>query len=128
MRRAIAAFFAMLMAAAMLSTSGSALQLPSIEAAATDFRSPNAHLQEMFRAALLDTTTLAEYAPDGTAYVKTGDIPAEWLRDASAQLRPYLFFAKQDPSVRKLLRAILARMAKYIQIDPYARTIVCINA
>ncbi|NNM99536.1 MAG: glycoside hydrolase family 125 protein [Candidatus Eremiobacteraeota bacterium] len=104
----------------MLSTSGSALQLPSIEAAATDFRSPNAHLQEMFRAALIDTTTLAEYAPDGTAYVKTGDIPAEWLRDASAQLRPYLFFAKQDPSVRKLLRAILARMAKYIQIDPYA--------
>jgi len=120
MRRALAAFFAMLTAAAMLSTSGSALQLPSIQAAATDFRSPNAHLQEMFRAALLDTTTLAEYAPDGTAYVKTGDIPAEWLRDASAQLRPYLFFAKQDPSVRKLLRAILARMAKYIQIDPYA--------
>ncbi len=74
----------------------------------------------MFRAALLDTSKLAQYAPDGTAYVKTGDIPAEWLRDASAQSRPYLFFAKDDPDVRRLLRAIIARMAKYLQIDPYA--------
>ncbi len=50
----------------------------------------------------------------------TGDIPAEWLRDASAQARPYLFFAKDDPDVRGLLRAIIARMVKYLQIDPYA--------
>jgi len=74
----------------------------------------------MFRAALLDTGKLAQYAPDGTAYIKTGDIPAEWLRDASAQARPYLFFAKDDPDVRKLLRAIIQRMAKYLQVDPYA--------
>jgi len=43
--------------------------------------------------------------------VKTGDIPAEWLRDASAQVRPYLFYAKSDPQVAQLLRAIIARMA-----------------
>ncbi|HVA33589.1 MAG TPA: glycoside hydrolase family 125 protein [Candidatus Baltobacteraceae bacterium] len=97
-----------------------ALELRSIEQAAADYRNPNSHLQEMFRAALLDTSKLAEYAQDGTAYVKTGDIPAEWLRDASAQVRPYLFFAKDDPDVRRLLRAIIARMAKYLQIDPYA--------
>jgi hypothetical protein len=97
-----------------------ALELRSIEQAAADYRSPDQHLQEMFRAALLDTSKLAEYAPDGTAYVKTGDIPAEWLRDASAQVRPYLFFAKDDPDVRALLRAIIAREAKYLQIDPYA--------
>src|SRR6185312_15945994 len=97
-----------------------ALELRSIEQAAADYRNPDQHLQEMFRAALLDTSKLAEYAPDGTAYVKTGDIPAEWLRDASAQVRPYLFFAKDDPEVRSLLRAIIAREAKYVQIDPYA--------
>lgn len=97
-----------------------ALELRSIEQAAADYRSPDQHLQEMFRAALLDTSKLAEYAPDGTAYVKTGDIPAEWLRDASAQVRPYLFFAKDDPEVSRLLRAIIAREAKYLQTDPYA--------
>ena len=97
-----------------------ALELRSIEKAAADYRSPNGHLQDMFRAALLDTSRLAEYAPDGTAYIETGDIPAEWLRDASAQARPYLYFAKDDTDVRSLLRAIIARMVKYVQLDPYA--------
>ncbi|HTU71466.1 MAG TPA: glycoside hydrolase family 125 protein [Candidatus Baltobacteraceae bacterium] len=106
--------------AATLPLRANSLELQSIARAAADYNSPNAHLAEMFRAALLDTGKLAEYAPDGTAYIKTGDIPAEWLRDASAQARPYLFFAKDDPDTRKLLRAIIARMVKYIQIDPYA--------
>ncbi len=97
-----------------------ALELRSIEQAAADYRNPNERLQEMFRAALLDTGRLAQYAPDNTAYIMTGDIPAEWLRDASAQARPYLFFAKDDPEVRALLRAIISRMVKYLQIDPYA--------
>ena len=97
-----------------------ALELHSIEQAAADYRNPNARLQDMFRSALLDTSRLAQYAPDGTAYILSGDIPAEWLRDASAQARPYLFFAKQDPEVRALLRAIISRMVKYLQIDPYA--------
>ena len=46
-----------------------ALELRSIEQAAADYRSPNERLQDMFRAALLDTSRLAEYAPDGTAYL-----------------------------------------------------------
>ncbi|HTX57780.1 MAG TPA: glycoside hydrolase family 125 protein [Candidatus Acidoferrales bacterium] len=104
----------------LLPLRANSLELQSIERAAASYNSPNAHLAEMFRAALLDTGKLAEYAPDGTAYIKTGDIPAEWLRDASAQARPYLFFAKDDPDTRKLLRAIIARMVKYLQIDPYA--------
>jgi meiotically up-regulated gene 157 (Mug157) protein len=97
-----------------------AMELQSIQEAAAGYQSPNAHLQAMFRAALLDTTKLAEVAPDGTAYVKTGDIPAEWLRDSSAQVRPYLYYAKQDATIRELLRGIIARQAKYLQIDPYA--------
>lgn len=97
-----------------------ALEIDSIARAAAGYHNPNAHLQEMYRAALLDTTKLAAFEPDGTAYVKTGDIPAEWLRDASAQVRPYLYFANRDPQVRILLRAIIAREAKYLQVDPYA--------
>ncbi len=113
---------ALLCAAAVVATPLGAwpLDIGSIQRAAADYTNPNVQLQDMFRTALLDTTKLAEYAPDGTAYVKTGDIPAEWLRDASAQVRPYLYFAKNDPQVRALLRAIIARQAKYLEVDPYA--------
>lgn len=97
-----------------------AFELPSIQAAAEAFRSPDAHLQMMFRASLLNTTKQAQFAADGTAYVKTGDIPAEWLRDSSAQVRPYLFFAREDKTVAALLRGIIARHARYLTIDPYA--------
>jgi uncharacterized protein len=116
--RACALILALL--AGMMPLRANSLELQSIARAAADYNNPNAHLAEMFRAALLDTGKLAEYAPDGTAYIKTGDIPAEWLRDASAQARPYLFFAKDDPDTRNLLRAIIARMTKYLQVDPYA--------
>ncbi|MBX9722388.1 MAG: glycoside hydrolase family 125 protein, partial [Candidatus Obscuribacterales bacterium] len=58
--------------------------------------------------------------PDDTIYVQTGDIPAEWLRDSSAQVRPYLYFAKSDAKVRDYLRKVIARQAAYILIDPYA--------
>ncbi len=97
-----------------------ATDIASIQRAAAQYQNANERLQTMFRAALLDTTKLAQFEPDGTAYVKTGDIPAEWLRDASAQVRPYLYYAKSDPQVRVLLRAIIAREAKYLQVDPYA--------
>ncbi len=116
--RATAALAALVLA--ILPLRAPSLELQSIARAAADYRNSNPRLEQMFRSALLDTGKLAEYAPDGTAYIKTGDIPAEWLRDASAQARPYLFFAKDDPDTRSLLRAIIARMTKYLQVDPYA--------
>jgi len=97
-----------------------AVELGSIARAASEYQNPNGRLESMYRAALLNTSRQAVYAADGTAYVKTGDIPAEWLRDASAQVRPYLFFAKTDPEVAALLRGIIAREGKYLQVDPYA--------
>lgn len=97
-----------------------AVELETIAKAAAEYRDPNPRLEAMYRAALLNTSQQATIAPDGTAYVKTGDIPAEWLRDASAQVRPYLFFAKRDMQVASLLRGIIAREAKYLQVDPYA--------
>ncbi|HTV72676.1 MAG TPA: glycoside hydrolase family 125 protein [Candidatus Acidoferrales bacterium] len=97
-----------------------AVELEAIARAASAYTNPDPHLEAMYRAALLNTSGQATLAPDGTAYVKTGDIPAEWLRDASAQVRPYLFFAKSDPEVASLLRGIIAREGKYLQTDPYA--------
>jgi uncharacterized protein len=97
-----------------------AVELQSIARAASDYHNPNTRLEDMYRAALLNTSQQATIASDGTAYVKTGDIPAEWLRDASAQVRPYLFFARSDMQVAALLRGIIAREGKYLQVDPYA--------
>jgi len=57
---------------------------------------------------------------DGTTYVSTGDIEAEWLRDASAVVRPYIGLSTHDADVASTLRGVVARQAKYILIDPYA--------
>lgn len=114
---------ALMCAAAVVAApfSARALELETVARAAADYKNPsNPKLEAMFRAALLNTSRQTTMAADGTAYVKTGDIPAEWLRDASAQVRPYLYFAKSDPETQKLLRAIIARMGKYLQVDPYA--------
>ncbi|HZO92351.1 MAG TPA: glycoside hydrolase family 125 protein [Candidatus Baltobacteraceae bacterium] len=96
------------------------VELTAVSKAAAGYTVSDPKLEAMYRNALLDTTKQVTMASDGTAYVKTGDIPAEWLRDASVQVRPYLYFAKDDPQVQALLRAVIARMGKYLQIDPYA--------
>ncbi|MFN2461409.1 MAG: glycoside hydrolase family 125 protein [Candidatus Velthaea sp.] len=57
---------------------------------------------------------------DGTTYVSTGDIEAEWLRDASAVVRPYIGLSTRDADVAATLRGVVARQAKYILVDPYA--------
>lgn len=105
---------------ALQPAAASALEFQSIVRAASSYHNPDTHLEALYRAALLDTGRQVTIAPDGTTYVKTGDIPAEWLRDSSAQARPYLYFAKDDPQVRALLKGIIARQAKYLQVDPYA--------
>jgi meiotically up-regulated gene 157 (Mug157) protein len=59
-------------------------------------------------------------ARDGTTYVSTGDIEAEWLRDASAVVEPYIGLSLSDEQVASKLRGVVAREARYIMIDPYA--------
>ncbi len=69
----------------------------------------------------LDTTVFvgeADGKPD--TYVITGDIDAMWLRDSSAQVWPYLQFARQDEDLRRLLEGVVRRHARCICIDPYA--------
>lgn len=57
---------------------------------------------------------------DGTYHVITGDIPAMWLRDSAAQMRPYLFAAKKDTRVREVIAGVVRRQFQYICIDAYA--------
>jgi len=77
-------------------------------------------LMTMFRLALTDTDRQMVMAEDGTAYVKTGDIPAEWLRDSSAQVRPLLYFAYENKAIANTVKAVIERQAMYIALDPYA--------
>jgi meiotically up-regulated gene 157 (Mug157) protein len=66
----------------------------------------------------LDTTV--ERMADGTTFVITGDIPAMWLRDSSAQIRPYVKFASQDAELAGMIRGLIVRQAEYVVLDPYA--------
>ena len=64
-------------------------------------------------------TTVKELA-DGTYFVITGDIPAMWLRDSAAQVRPYVKYAKEDAELQKILEGIIEKQAYLVCIDPYA--------
>ncbi len=102
------------------SGSGLVVQPQVIVAAAAAFRDPNPALQAMVRSALLNTGTQIVAAKDGTAFVKTGDIPAEWLRDSSVQVEATWLGYASDPQVRALFKAVIERQARYLIVDPYA--------
>ncbi len=57
---------------------------------------------------------------DGTVFVITGDIPAMWLRDSSAQVRPLLMLASQDEEIKGLIRGVIERQKTQIIDNPYA--------
>ncbi|MDR1102707.1 MAG: glycoside hydrolase family 125 protein [Tannerella sp.] len=67
-------------------------------------------------------TTVHYRAIDGEddTFVYTGDIHAMWLRDSGAQVWPYVPFARQDEGLRKMLRGVILRQFRCINIDPYA--------
>ena len=81
----------------------------------------NAKLDRLYLTAYDETIQRHALAQrDGTTYVSTGDIEAEWLRDASATVRPYIGLSQHDGDVQSKLRGVVARQAKYILKDPYA--------
>lgn len=59
----------------------------------------------------------APHAPE--VFVRTGDIPAMWLRDSTAQMRPYLALAT-DPEIGDALVGVSRRQIRCVLLDPYA--------
>lgn len=95
-------------------------ELQAISAAAAEFHGGSIDAGQLYSQCLLSTVRNdVSFENDKTTYVITGDIGAMWLRDASAQVRPYLYFAT-DGQVRSMLRGVIAREAKDMLLDPYA--------
>ena len=72
----------------------------------------------------IDTTVHFNADPaqgdDDDTFVYTGDIHAMWLRDSGAQVYPYVALCKDDPELARMIRGVVLRQLKCINIDPYA--------
>ena len=77
-------------------------------------------LREMFLKCFFSTLDTTVSESEGLPFVFTGDIPAMWLRDSSAQVMHYIPFAEEDKDVAALIRGLCERQFGYILIDPYA--------
>ena len=64
--------------------------------------------------------TTVKQCANGDYFVITGDIPALWLRDSAAQLRPYVSHCASDESLREIFRGVIRRHVFYVNLDPYA--------
>ncbi|GHH97892.1 glycoside hydrolase family 125 protein [Neobacillus kokaensis] len=78
-------------------------------------------LHRMFEQCFVNTyTTTLKKQEDGKTFVITGDIPAMWLRDSAAQVRPYLMAAEEDAEMADLLEGVIRQQFDFILHDPYA--------
>ncbi|ANZ97775.1 glycoside hydrolase family 125 protein [Brochothrix thermosphacta] len=81
----------------------------------------NPRWAEIFNKCFANTllTTVKRFE-DGSTFLLTGDIPAMWLRDSTAQVRPYLAIAKEDDDLQAMIAGLVKRQFRYINLDPYA--------
>jgi meiotically up-regulated gene 157 (Mug157) protein len=94
--------------------------LPNLQTLAPALKNPDTSLLDIYSAALKNLDTQFVLSNDGTVYVSTGDIHAEWLRDSSVQTRAYLLFAAANADAAALVKGVVLRQARSIAIDPYA--------
>lgn len=60
---------------------------------------------------------------DTTTYVVTGDIPAMWVRDSSAQTIPYIRYQAVYPVLRAHFAGVIERNARNVLTDVYANAL-----
>ena len=78
-------------------------------------------LAPFFKGCFLNTIeTTVTKLDDGGYFVITGDIPAMWLRDSTAQLTHYIRYANQDENLKEIIRSVIARQVEFVCLDPYA--------
>ena len=78
-------------------------------------------LAVMYKKCCLNTLeTAAERLDDGSVFVLTGDIPAMWLRDSTAEVSHYIPAAADDEETAEIIRGVIKKQREYIKIDPYA--------
>lgn len=75
----------------------------------------------MFKQCFMSTLdTTAQFEENGSCFVITGDIPAMWLRDSSAQVNHYVRFAQKCTEAYALVSGLIRRQTDCILSDPYA--------
>ena len=78
-------------------------------------------LSEMYEKCYLNTAETALIPlDDGTVFVLTGDIPAMWLRDSTAEVSHYIPAAPESEEVADMIKGVIRRQRAYMMIDPYA--------
>lgn len=102
---------------------------PAVEKVINDIttRIKDPDLARLFENALpntLDSTILWHKKEDADSkyaqtFVVTGDIHAEWLRDAARQLSVYQGLSKYDDNLKELMRGAINTQASYILVSPY---------
>lgn len=80
----------------------------------------NQKLRNMFKKCFYSTLeTTTKIHEDGSTYVFTGDIPAMWLRDSSAQVMHYLRMC-DCKGMKEAIAGLVKKQMFYIALDPYA--------
>lgn len=64
--------------------------------------------------------TATQIDDDGTVFVLTGDIPAMWMRDSTAEVSHYIPLVKKDKEISDIIKGVIRRQVSYIKLDPYA--------
>ena len=89
----------------------------------TDKLSSHPKLQALYKNCYLFpfSDNLIKKCSDGTYFLKTGDIPAMWLRDSTAQITHYLSIS-DNPEIADIIDGTIRRQFMYIEIDSYANS------